>query len=601
MQKYTCRKEVPEKYKWDLTDFFKNEKEFENSLKKCSELISELSSYKECTKNAKKLYEFLKLETETTSIWENLYVYAYLINDQELGNNTSIERKAKTLNLYNDLCQNISFFDSELLKLKKEEYDNLFMNEPKLKEFKKDLDKIYRQKKHVLEENEEKIVNELVNSMNHFSDLSSNLLNKEHDYGKIKLNDNKIEIIATNNYRNLMKNKNQNIRKKVYTLFNKKLEQYGSISAGLLNGYVKMNDSLAKIHRFNNSWEAKLYDINVSEKVFNTLVNTVEENVTSLQKYYELKKKILGYDKLHFYDLTIEMTNNQKEYSIEEAQKMVKNSLEPLKTDYLKKFNKIIDNRYIDYCQYKGKCSGGYSFSTMTKDSRILMSFNGELDSVSTIAHESGHNVHHQYLKENNPLQYRDQSSMVSEVASLTNECLLSDYIAKNTKSKEEKLAGIENMISVTISNLFGAVREGKIEQEMYNKVNNGGTLTQEFIDKLVIDSLKKYYGKSVQFDKYAKNSWITRSHYYMNFYLYSYSISISVALNVADRILSGDQIMLKNYINFLKTGNDHFPLETFAKLGVDLEDKKIYENAIKHFDSLVKQYEEIYFENEVK
>lgn len=110
MQKYTCRKEVPEKYKWDLTDFFKNEKEFENSLKKCSELISELSSYKECTKNAKKLYEFLKLETETTSIWENLYVYAYLINDQELGNNTSIERKAKTLNLYNDLCQNISFF-----------------------------------------------------------------------------------------------------------------------------------------------------------------------------------------------------------------------------------------------------------------------------------------------------------------------------------------------------------------------------------------------------------------------------------------------------------------------------------------------------------
>ncbi len=599
MEKYKNRKEVPEKYKWDLSDFFKNEKEFETSLKETKKLISKLPSYVGCTKEASKLYEFLNLEIEIISKWENLYVYSYLINDQELGNKDSIKRKSKSIDLCNDLNQNISFFEPELLKLSQEEYQKLFEIEPKLNEYKVDLDKIYRNKEHILPENEEKIINELVNAMDNFDDISSNLLNNEHNYGKIKLNDGTIETIATNNFRSLMKNKDRNIRKKIYVSFNKKLDQYGQTNASLLNAYIKKNNSIAKLHNFNSSWDEKLFNLNVTDQVFKTLVATVEENTKVLQKYYQLKKKILGYDKLFLYDLSVDISNNNKEYTIEEAQKITKEALKPLKEDYLNKFNKIFDNHYIDYCQYKGKCSGGYSFSTITNDSRILMSYNGEFDSVSTIAHEGGHNVHHQYLKENNPLQYRDQSSMVSEVASLTNECLLSNYLAKNGKTKEEKLAGIKNMIEVIISNLFGAVREGKIEEDMYNEVLKGGTLTKDFMDNLVLKSLKKYYGNTISLNKNAKNSWITRSHYFMNFYLYSYSISISVATNIASKIIDGDDEMLKKYLEFLKTGSDKYPLETFAKLGVNLEDKQVYENAIKYFDELINQYEQIYYEKE--
>ena len=289
-----------------------------------------------------------------------------------------------------------------------------------------------------------------------------------------------------------------------------------------------------------------------------------------------------------------DFTKSNKEYSIPEAQQLVREAIKPLGEEYLAKYDKVIKNRYVDYCQYKGKCSGGYSFSTMRQDSRILMSFNYNLDSVSTLAHEAGHNVHHQFVNECNPLQYRFPSSIVAEVVSLTNECLLSSYLAENGKTKEEKLAGIANILGVITSNLFDAVREGKLEQDIYKEVLKNGMVTKDFLDKKSKASLKKLYGSAVKCDKYAANSWVTRSHYYMHFYLYSYAICISVATNVAKKILEGDKEMLDNYYKFMKLGSDKWPMEAFEVLGVDLESPLVYQNAIDYFDDLIKKYEEV-------
>lgn len=594
MQKYNNRSEVPEEFKWDLTPFFKDDKEYEDSFAKTIKLIDELKKYVGCTKDAFKLYEFLNKQTEAIALWEDLYVYAHLVNDQELGVSDSLARKNKAEQLEAALISNISFFEPELLKLDTEEYDKLFVDNEKLIEFKADLDKIYRGKEHVLTENEEKIVNELVNAMNHYDDMSSTLLNSEHDYGKVKLEDGSIANIATNNYRALMRNKDVNIRKKVYNSFNKKLSQYSNSNAMYLNSYVSMNDTVARIRHYKDAWNSKLFNLNLSDKVFKTLVKTTESHLDSLHRYYELKRDVLGLDVLHRYDLSLEMAKSDKEYSIPEAQELIRAALKPLGEEYLAKYDRIIKNRYIDYCQYKGKCSGGYSFSTILQDSRILMSYNYNLDSVSTIAHEAGHNVHHQFINENNPMHYRSVGSIVAEVVSLTNECLLSNYLAIHGKTKEEKLAGIANMLGVIANNLFDAVREGKIEQEMYSEVHKGGMVTRDFLDKKAKSSLRKYYGSAVKMDKYASNSWVTRSHYYMNFYLYSYSICISVATNVASRILAGDKEMLDNYYKFMKLGSDKWPEEAFSVLGVDLESPIVYENAINYFDDLINKYREI-------
>lgn len=599
MQKYNSRNEVPEKYKWDLTPFFKSEEEFNKSYDEALKKIDELKNYVGCTKDASKVYEFLELYYEALALFEDLYVYAFLKDDEELGKEENVIRKNKAEQLGAILSNNTSFFDPELLKLNKEEYENLFKSNDKILAYKELLDKTYRNKEHVLSEREELIINELTTAMNHFDDMSSNLLNNEHDYGKVKVDGENV-VIATTNYRLLTKNKDENIRKRVYNLFNKKIEQYSNSNASYLNSYIQMNDKLAQIYYFKNSWEQKLFGLNLSDKVFKTLVKTTEENLDSLHKYFDLKREVLGLDKLKMYDLNLEIAASDKEYTIEEAQDLVREAIKPLGSDYAKKYEKIITNHYIDYCQYKGKCSGGYSASSIKQDSRILLSFNGTLDSVSTIAHECGHNVHHQFENENNPYQYRFVANLVAEVASLTNECLLSSYLVNHGKTKEEKLAGVANILEVITSNLYGAVREGKLEQEMYDLVHKGGTITKEFMDKKTKSSLKKYYGPAVKVDKYAKNKWVTRSHYYMHFYLYSYAICISVASSVAAKILAGDKEMLNNYLKFLKCGSDKWPSEAFAILGVNLEDKSVYEEAIKYFDSLVDKFKQIY-EGEVK
>ena len=592
MKKYKNRAEVEEKYKWDLTDLFKNDKDFDKAYEKAKKDVVNLKKYIGCTKDKDKLFEFLNKDIETQAIVLRLYIYAYLINDQELGISNSIDRKNKTSDLYNLYSINTSFFNPELLKLTKNEYKTLFKNE-KLLEYKKVLDDIYRNKEHILDEKSENIISELTNSMNHFEDMSSTMLNSEHDYGCVNINNEK-EKITTTKYRRLIKNKNRSLRKNVRKKFNTVIDKYAISSAQFLNGYVKSNNTNSKLHNFKNAWDAKLFGLKLTDKAYKTLIEVIEENVSSIQKYYKVYKKRFGLNKLYQYDLSLELTNTNKKYSIEEAQKLCMEASSPLGEDYKNHFKKIFDNRYIDYAQYPSKCSGGYSFAPLDRDSRILMSYNYDLDSVSTIIHEGGHNVHHQYISEFNSLEYREVSSLIAEVASLTNECLLSSYLALNAESNDDKIAGISNIVDVILSNLFGAVREGKMELDFNNYVNEGNTITKDYMKELELNSLKKYYGKEIKLDDLSGLSWVRRSHYYMNYYLFNYAFCISVATNVASKILDGDKKMLDKYLKFLKKGSDVDVIDTFKIIDVDLEDKNVYENAIKYFDSMVDKLKEL-------
>ena len=597
MQKYNNRKEVPDKYKWNLKDFFKDDKDFQDTFKKCETLVEKINKYKGCTKDSKLLQEYIEKDLEVSDMLENLYSYSYLINDQVLGEASSIERLGKCENLLNKLIMNESFFEPELLSLDKKEYQDLFNNKSLL-EYKTMLDRIYRNKEHILDEKSEQIIAELEMAMNHFDEMSSTMLNSEHDYGTIVV-DGEEEKIATTNYRRLMKNKDVNIRKEVYNKFHEVTNRYGISSAQFLNSYVKANNTDAKLHRFKDAWDAKTFRLNMPNEAYEALVSTVEKNVSKLQKYFKTFKNVLNLKELHTYDLSLDLAKSDKEYSIEEAQELCLKAVKPLGEEYQERFKKIIDNNYVDYAQYPKKCSGGYSLATLSKDSRILMSFNYDLDSVSTLIHEGGHNVHHQYVKDNNEIEYRSVSNLVAEVASLTNECLLSSYLANNASSKEEKLAGISNILTVFISNLYGAVREGKLEQIFYNYVNDGNTITKEYMDGINKESLEMYYGDTLVFDDYSSLSWIRRSHYYMNYYLYNYAFCISIASSVASKILSGDKKMLDNYIKFLSTGSDVWPIDSFKTLDIDITKKEVYEEAINYFDKMIDEFIKISKEGE--
>ena len=597
MEKYKDRKDVPTKYKWDLTDYFKNEKEFQETYDKTLKLVNTLIKYKGSLSNDEKLYEFLEKDSEISAIVERLYIYAYLINDQELGISKNISRKSKCEELITIYSINTAFFAPELLQLDKKKYKELFKNKG-LNKYKVLLDDIYKNKDHILSEKEENIIAELNNATNHFDDFSSNMLNREHNYGEITINGKK-EVITTTNVRKLLKNDNRKIRKEVWNKYYSTIDNYAISSASFLNGYVKTNITNAKLHNFKNAWEAKLFNLDMKKEAYDALVNNTLKNVDKLQKYFRLFRKTKKLDRLYQYDLNLELANSTKEYSIEEAQNICLEAIKPLGKEYLEAFRKIFTNRYIDYAEYKGKQSGGYSFAPTDRDSRILMSYNYDLTSVSTIIHEGGHNVHHQFVSKNNPYHYRDVSNLVAEVASLTNECLLSSYLSEYGTTKEEKLAGISNILGVFISNMYGAVREGTIERKFYDYVEQGNTISKEYMNDLVNESLKTYYGKEVILNEYSPLSWTTRSHYYMNYYLYNYAFCIAVASSVAKEILNGNQDMLKNYLKFLTLGSDIKPLKAFKVLGIDLTKDETYKNAYQYFDSMLDKFMTISKEGE--
>ncbi|MBR1376223.1 MAG: oligoendopeptidase F family protein [Bacilli bacterium] len=591
MQKYKSRKDVPLKYKWDLTHYFKDEKDFNDNLSKCETMIDALKDYVGSTKDAKKLYEFLKNDIEANALIMNLYIYVSLLNDQELGNSKNIELLNKVEDTFNKYVINTSFFAPELLKLSKEEYEELFNKNNKLNEFKSDLDKIYRGKEHVIDEEKENIISELDNAMNHFDDMSSTMLNGEHDYGTVVV-DGEEEKIATTNIRRLLKNEDRSFRKEVRDKYNKVLDRYGVSAAQMLNGYVKSNIVKAKLHNYKDAWDAKIFKLNMPNEAYETLLNTTEKHLDVLHRYYRVFKKSVGLKELYQYDLSLDMTKNSKKYSIEEAQELVLEAIKPLGEDYENRFKKVFDEHHIDYAQYPSKCSGGYCATSLDKHSNILMSFNYDLDSVSTIAHEGGHDIHHTYVNDNNPLQYREVSNLVAEVASLTNECLLSSYLSINGKTDEEKMSGIDNILGVIANNYYDAVREAKMEQDFYNYVSSGHTITKDYMDDLTYKSLEKYYGKEVILDEHSKNSWIVRSHYYMNYYLYSYAFCISIASYIASEILNGNKDMLEKYHKFLCTGSNVWPIDAIKILGIDLRKPDVYEGAINYFASLLDKFE---------
>lgn len=592
MNKYKSRKDVPEKYKWDLTEFFKNNEEFDKELNKLKEDIEVIKNYVGCTKDSKKLVEFIKTSMGLDIRLENLSLYAFLKSDEELGVKENLERSNKSQLLYSTYAGYLSFFKPELLALSKEDYNKLFDNKD-LDEYKFMLDEIYKDKDHSLNESEEKIIIDLMTAMGDVEEITSNMVNNEHEYGSVVI-DGEETVITSTNARKLLKNKDPEIRKEVYNKLKGMRSRYAGTAASLLDSYVKTNNTLSKIHKFKNAWERKLYDYEMPEEAYKALVSAVEENTGVFQKYFGMYKEALGLKELHQYDLSLDITSSNRKYSIEEAWDLMRESLKPLGDEYIKCYNKIIDNRYIDYCEYKGKQSGGYSASSTDKDSRILLSFNEDLDSVSTIIHECGHNVHHQFVKKNNPPQYRGITTLVAEVASLTNECLLSSYLAENGKTKEEKLEGIDNILGVIMGNLFGAVREGTMESEIYKYSDAGNALTKEYLNDLNLSMLKKYYGDTVIYDKYTECGWIGIHHFFMNYYFYNYAFCVSVACANAKRILSGDKDALDKYLNYLRLGSDHYPIDAFKELGFDLTDKKVYEDAIKYFDSLLDKYKEI-------
>lgn len=591
------RSEIEDKYKWDLTKIYKDEKEWQKDFDDVKEEILKATSYKNSFLiNGKKLYEYLKYDEVVSRKLEKIYYYAHLNHDADTLNEKYKVMTNKVSDLFTKYNELSSFVIPEILKLDEKKLASFYEDEKKLEDYRFSIENIYRFKNHTLDEEKEKMLSNLSKCLSNPEETYEALTDSDFEYDYITdEKGNKVKFNESN-YSLFIKSKDRSVRKKAFEMLHNKYKKYIRTITSTYKGEVEANVVLAKIRNYDSAISASLYSDNVSQDIYNNLIKVVNDNMDVLYKYYDLKKEILSLNRLHMYDTYVEIINKvSKKYTFDEAKEIVMEALSVLGDKYIKNLKKAFDEKWIDIYHSKGKRSGAYSSGNFDVNPYVLLNFEGTLDDVSTLAHELGHSMHTYLSCKNNPYQYSSYEIFVAEVASTVNELLLANYMLKSSKNKEEKLAIINHILDLYKATLYRQTMFAEFEKETHKLREKGEVLTSDLLSNMYYDLVKKYFGPNVLCDDLIRYEWARIPHFYYNFYVYKYATGISAASYIVDGILNNREGALKNYINFLKTGGSMYPLDELKIAGVDLNSKSVVLSAIKTFERYLKEFKDIY------
>lgn len=588
------RSMIETKDKWDLSLIYKTEKDFENELEITKNLILEYrKKYENHTMdNANIFYNSIIDSLEISRKLDKLYVYASMKSDEDVSNNDNQELKNKVINLYDLATANMFFVDTELLKEDYAKIEEFYQDEPKLLEHEVNIKDTFRYKKHTLSDIEEKLLSNISKAFGNDEQTYGYLTDSDMTFGTIKNEDNKEVELTDTNYSIYIKSKDRRVRKEAFDALYNHYKQFKNTITSTFDGSIKQSVSIAKLRKYNSAFEASLFKDEISIDVYNTLVNTIHENLNIFHKYYDLKKKVLNLDEFHLYDVYVEMVKDyDKKYSFDEAKQIVINALSVLGNDYIETFKKAFDEKWIDIYPNKNKRGGAYSGGSYDTKPYILLNYQGTLNDVSTLAHEGGHSMHSYYTRTNQPIQYGDYPIFVAEVASTVNEILLAKYMLKNSTSKEEKLVILNQLLELFKGTIYRQVMFSEFEKYAYDLVENDDVITSDKLCDKYYQLNKLYFGDNVVVDDLIRYEWEKVPHFYYNFYVYKYATGISAACKIVDGILNNEKDALDNYLNMLKSGSRQNPLDTLKIAGVDMTDKEVYESAIKMFDETIEEF----------
>ena len=580
---------------WDLTYIFKDEKEFNDSLKKVKKMISDITKFKgKLLESSDMLLSYLKYDDNMERSLYKLYYYAHLSLDVDTTNVISQEREGKVTNLIQEYSILSSFVLPELLKGDYEKIKKYIKKNSELEKYAFNLENIYRYQGHSLSDEQEEMLSHLSKSFI-ANETFEALTDADMTFPNITVNGEEVELTESN-YNTYIRSGSRNVRKDA---FDKLLGTYGSFKntlAKTFSGNVELLTSMAKIKKFNSSIEASLYADNIPVSVYNKLIDTINNNLDTLYKYYNLKKEVLGLDELHLYDIYVPMVGSvDRKYTFNEAKEIVISALSVLGEDYIKNIQKAFDERWIDKYNSKGKRGGAYSSGFYDTKPYLLLNFEGKYEDVTTLAHELGHSMHTFYSCTNQPYNLSSYNIFVAEVASTVNELLLVHYLIENSNKKDEKLFLINQLMELYKATIYRQVMFAEFERDMHAASEQGEVLTNEYLKDNYYKLIKKYFGKDVVCDELIKNEWMRIPHFYYNFYVYKYAIGLSCATKIVNGILNKEKNALKNYLNFLKTGGSMYPACELLVAGVDIYDENLYKEAIKTFDKYINEFRKIY------
>lgn len=581
------RNEVLDKYKVKETHFFESEIEFNNSYTQITDLIKEISTYKNKVHN--NVLKVLNLDEEISINLEHIYVYSSMFNDFDLGNDHYQKTFGIIKNLYNLYLSSTSFIIPEILDLN---IDKLLEDESLFK-FKNYLLEIKRLKKYTLNKDLEQLLSNISPTFRIPNDIFSVLTDVNLQFSDILDDNNKPHKLNNSNYSTFLESNDRTLRKNA---FDSLYEGYKSMNETLaisLSSNVKNNNILSKLRGFNSSLEKSLYYENSNEIIYNTLLNSINNNLNAIYGEVKSRKKMLKISDYSMYDLYAPLIKKEhKDYKYEEAKDLVKNSLNILGKEYNNELNKMFDNNLIDVYPNSNKRSGAYCTCSYKSNPFVLLNYENKLNDVYTLTHELGHAIHYYFAKEYNTYHNYHYKIFVAEVASLVNEFLLSDYLAKNSENKKDLIRILDSNVKRFKSTVLRQTMFSEFEKTIHEMDQSNIILTNELLNEEYYKLNQKYFGEGIIIDDYIKYEWSRIPHFYYDFYVYKYATGYIAAYAIANNILLKKENALEAYIEFLKVGNKLDPVESLKVAGVDIQDEEIYNNAFKKFEKDYKELE---------
>ena len=588
------RSEVQKEYTWNLADIFENDEEWEKAYENCLEIPARLGAYKgKISKSAEALYSFLCDCDECGMRLSALYRYASLKGDEDTALGKYQEMTGRAYSLFVTLGSETAFSEPEILSIDDKTLERFYSDEPKLALYRRHIDRTRSMRAHVLSEAEEKILALAGEIGRAPEDIFSKFNDADMRFPSVSTPDGRREL-THGTFIPMMKNADRKVRRDAFKKLYKTYKSYENTSAAILDAQLKQQTFFARARNFKDNITAALEPNEVPVKVYESLIQAVNEGLPSMHRYVSLRKKLLGYDTLHMYDLYLPIVGEEdEEVTYETAKENCLAALCPLGKDYLRIIKEGFDNRWIDVYENKGKRSGAYSAGARPHP-YVLMNYKNTLDCQFTLIHEMGHSLHSYLSKEKQPAVYSDYVIFVAEVASTCNEVLLMKYLLSKTHSRARRAYLINYFLEQFRTTLFRQTMFAEFELEINRRSEKGVTLTAETLNEIYYGLNKRYYGKDMVIDREIESEWARIPHFYYDFYVYQYATGFSAAVALANRILEEGESAAKDYLGFLSGGCSLDPVSLLRGAGVDMESPEVVRDAIKFFDELIDEFENL-------
>lgn len=584
------RSEVKERLKWKIEDIFTTDKEWEAAFEKVQKSLN-FSKYAGKLGDKDMLYKFLKEEEEFDKLFDKVAVYAHLRRDEDLGNAAYGKNYSKVGALIAKYSTELAFFEPEMASLD-EKYLNSLIKDERFSDYKYMLKRIIARKPHVLSEAEERLIGMSGEIYNSFYETFCAVDNVNLPLPEIEYSGEKTKL-SHGLYGVILHSENRKEREEAYKKYYAAYISLIDTITAIYYGNVKKDVFLSKAYKYNSCLEHALFNEDVERAVYENLLSAVNGNLHAMHRYVADRKKILGYDKLYFYDIYAPLVQGVEfKLSYDEAYEYVLRGLAPLGEEYCKLLKKGYDERWIDVEETEGKVNGAYSAGCTGVHPFVLLNYTSTVNDVFTIAHEMGHSLHTWFSTHNQPYVTSNYTIFVAEVASTVNEVLLLKFMLSQAKDENFRKYLLNYYLDSMRATLHRQTMFAEFEYEAHNLVENGEPLTKENLCELYAGIGKKYYGEEIEHDYEISCEWARIPHFYRSFYVYKYATGITAAINIAKRILTEGESAVKDYFKFLSGGSSTDPVSLLKLAGVDLSTKAPYEVAMREFEETLAEFE---------